>query len=96
MFYMLPAATVAMLGFVFWRTVFRLRKDRLTLTREQTRGKYALRPRERLRLLLNRSFTVASDKPDWEEPLVAKLAEAPLGEPAHERREAAPQAMPLQ
>jgi hypothetical protein len=96
MFYMLPAATVAMLGYVFWRTVFRLRKDRLLLTREQTRGKFALRPRDRLRLLLNRSFTVADDKPDWEEPLVAKLAEAPLSEPAIEPVEAASQRAPTQ
>lgn len=96
MFYMLPAATVAMLGFVFWRTVFRLRKDRLMLTRAQTRGKYALRPRDRLRLLLNRSFQVTDDKPEWEEPLVAKLAEAPPGEAAPERIEASSRATPVQ
>lgn len=99
MFYLLPAATVVMLGYVFWRAVFRLRKDRLTLTREQTRGRFALRPRERLRLLLNRSFQVTEDRPDWEEPLVARLAEAPLGgpvkEPAPAQAEAPAQAGPI-
>lgn len=75
MFYLLPVATLGMLGFVFWRTAFRLRRDRLVATREGTRGKFAFRPRERLRFLLNRSFPVPDDKPEWEEPIVSRLSE---------------------
>jgi hypothetical protein len=80
MFYLLPAATIAMLGYVFWRAVFRMRRDRLSATREITRGRFAFRPRERVRYLLNRSFNVSKEKPEWEGPLVARLEEIPLPE----------------
>jgi hypothetical protein len=78
MFYLIPAATLLMLGYVFWRAAFQMRRDRLSLTREQTRGKFAFRPKDRLRFLLGRSFAVPEEKPEWEEPLVARLAEEPL------------------
>ncbi|HEY0148812.1 MAG TPA: hypothetical protein VGB70_07385 [Allosphingosinicella sp.] len=88
MFYLIPAATLVMLGFVFWRAAFRMRRDRVELTREHTRGKHALRPRERLRFLLKRSFEVAEEKPEWEEPLLSTLATIPAPGAEGERQEA--------
>jgi hypothetical protein len=78
MFYLIPAATLAMLGYVFWRATFRMRRDRLEITREQTRGKFAFRSRERLRFLLVRSFAVAQDRPPWEDELVSTLGKMPV------------------
>jgi hypothetical protein len=46
--------------------------------RERNRGKHAFRPKDRLRFLLGRSFTVSPEKPEWEEPLVSSLAEVPV------------------
>ena len=78
MIYLVSAATAAMFGFMLWSTLFRLRHDRVRTQRSLTRGKFAFRTRERARFLLNRSFDVTKDKPEWEDPLVSKLNEAAL------------------
>ena len=59
MLYVIPAATAAMFGYMIWLAVFRMRRDRVWSEREQSRGKFAFRPRERLRFLLHRSFDVS-------------------------------------
>ena len=75
MLYLLPAAIAAMLAYMFWLAVFRMRRDRVMSERELSRGKFAFRPRERVRFLLNRSFSLSNDRPEWEEPLVSRLDE---------------------
>lgn len=77
MIYIIPVLTLAMLAFVFWRAAFSMRRDRVRAERELHRGKFAFRPKERARFLLSRSFHVAKDKPEWEDPLVTRLAEVP-------------------
>ncbi len=81
MLYLLPAATVVMLGYIFWRTAFRLRHDRLKVKRTRSRGKFRFSPRERLRSLLNASFAVPEERPDWENRLVSRLTDTPVGRP---------------
>lgn len=78
MIYVIAAATAVMCAYLFWMVVFRLRRDRVLSERERSRGKHAFRPKDRLRFLLGRSFNVADDKPEWEEPLVSRLAEVPV------------------
>jgi hypothetical protein len=76
MLYFLTAATTAMLGFMVWTTVFRMRHDRVRTQRQLTRGKFAFRARERARLLLNKAFQVADDNPEWQDELVSTLDRA--------------------
>ena len=76
MIYLISAATALMFGYMLWSTLFRLRHDRVKTQRRLTRGKFAFRPKERLRFLLGRSFQVADDKAEWEEPLVSSLDQA--------------------
>jgi len=71
---LLASATLAMMGYMLWVTMFRLRRDRVLSAREVTRGKFAFRPRERVRLLLNRAFRPTVEKPQWEEDLIARLS----------------------
>lgn len=78
MMYLLPAATVAMFAYVFWLAAFRMRRDRVWSERERSRGKFAFRPKERVRFLLGRSFEVKPDRPEWEESLVSSLATVPV------------------
>jgi hypothetical protein len=94
MFYVIPALTLLMLGYMVWLVTFRLRRERVATEREMTRGKRAFsRPKQRLRFLLHRSYRLPDEKPDWEEPLVASLAQTPAAPPAAapdaEAREAA-------
>lgn len=86
MVYLLPSVTVAMLGYMFWLLVFRLRRDRVVTERVLTRGKFAFRPKDRVRFLLNRAFHVSDDKPEWEDPLVGRLAEL-VPDPAEKDKE---------
>lgn len=74
MLYFIQAATVLMFLGMLWLAFVRLRPDRVTTKRRLTRGKFAFRPRERMRLLLNSSFKLPEDRPEWEDPLVARLA----------------------
>jgi hypothetical protein len=81
MFYVLPALTLSMLGYMVWLVTFKLRRERVATERETTRGKRAFsRPKQRLRFLLHRSFQVPEEKPEWEEPLVSTLAKSPAPE----------------
>ena len=90
MFYVIPALTLGMLGYMVWLVTFRLRRERVATERELTRGKRSFsRPKQRLRFLLHRSFRLPDEKPDWEEPLVSSLAKAPAAAPEPEGREAA-------
>jgi hypothetical protein len=75
MLYLIAASTVGMLGFMLWSVGFRLRRDRVAAERELTRGKFAFRPKERLRFLLNRSFETSVEKAEWEDPLVSSLTD---------------------
>jgi hypothetical protein len=75
--YVLAAATLAMMGYMLGLTMFRMRRDRVLAEREITRGKFAFRPRERVRLLLNRAFAPSSEKAQWEDPLISRLSEIP-------------------
>ena len=81
MIYLIPAATAAMIAYVFWLAVFRLRRERVKSERELSRGKHAFRPKDRLRFLLGRSFGVSPERPEWEEPLVSRLTELPSRRP---------------
>jgi hypothetical protein len=80
MIYLVSAATAAMFGFMLWSTLFRLRPDRVRGQRSLTRGKFAFRTKERARFLLDRSFDLVRDKPDWEDPLISKLNDAARAE----------------
>ena len=82
MLYLLPGLTIAMLGYLAWAAIFRLRRDRVFSQREHTRGKFTFAPKERIRFLLNRSFQVPEEKPEWEEPIVSALKSAPAADPA--------------
>ena len=66
-----------------WLLVFRLRRDRVHAERKLTRGKFAFQPRDRARLLLNKSFDIPEEEAEWEEPVVSSLAAAspPEGQP---------------
>ncbi len=74
MIYPLVAITAAMSGYMVWLVVFRLRRDRVLAERDLTRGKFAFRPKDRVRFLLKRSFDVPQERPEWEDRLVSGLA----------------------
>jgi hypothetical protein len=74
MIYPLVALTAAMSGYMAWLLVFRLRRDRVLAQRQLTRGKFAFRPKDRLRFLLSRSFKIPEERPEWEDRLVSGLA----------------------
>lgn len=78
MIYLLATATGAMFSTMVWLTVFRMREDRVRQVRALTRGKFAFRPKERARFVLNRSFRVPEERREWEEELVARLATVPV------------------
>jgi len=46
LFYAAPAAVIAMLGYMFWLAAFRMRRDRISMAREQIRARLRAR-RER-------------------------------------------------
>lgn len=77
--YFLAAAVLAMMGYMIGVTMFRMRRDRVFAQREVTRGKFAFRPKERLRLLLNRAFLPPAETAPWEEALVSRLATTSAG-----------------
>ena len=77
MFYLLPSAVLAALGFMFWKVAFRLRSDRVKYAREETRARFRYRPANLARFLLGRSFAVPNDPPDWERRLVSSLRGLP-------------------
>lgn len=73
MIYPLVAITAAMSGYMVWLLVFRLRRDRVLAQRDLTRGKFAFRPKDRVRFLLKRSFDVPRERAEWEDRLVSGL-----------------------
>jgi hypothetical protein len=75
MIYLLAAATAGMFGYMLWMVAFRLRRDRVSAERDLTRGKFAFRPKERLRFLLNNAFEVPAQKEQWEDSLASCLSE---------------------
>ena len=72
--YVLAAAIAVMWGCILVLTL-RLRHDRVKRQREQTRGKFGFRPRDRIRFLLARSFGTIPDRPEWEDALLARMNE---------------------
>ena len=85
MAYLIPALTAAMLGYMFWMLVFRLRRDRVHTERKATRGKYRFSPKDRVRLMLDRAFGVSRRKAEWEDPLIERLNERAAEADARER-----------
>ena len=79
MIYLISSVTAAMIGYMAWRLLFHMRRDRIHTERKLTRGRFAFRPKERLRFLLHRSFDVAPDQPEWEVSLLSSLARIPAG-----------------
>jgi hypothetical protein len=75
---LLAAAIAAMWIYIVVLTL-RLRRDRVKTQREQTRGKFAFRPRDRVRFLLARSFGIIPEKPEWEDKLIARLRDGSRG-----------------
>jgi len=75
MTYALPVLIVAMLGFMFWSTTFRLRRDRLRAMKNSDRSKVILTPRQRLRTNLKRAFLPPKQEPEWEADLLANLGD---------------------
>jgi len=57
-------AVLGMLGFMFYRVAYSLRKERVRNQREASRGKHSFTRIDRARLLLRRAFTPAEDA--WE------------------------------
>ena len=72
--YVFAAAILAMMGYMLTVTMLRMRRDRVLAQRAVTRGKFAFRPRERVRMLLNRAFHPAPEKAEWEDPLLSRLS----------------------
>ena len=82
MIYLISSVTAAMIGYMAWRLLFHMRRDRIHTERKLTRGRFAFRPKERLRFLLRRSFDVSPEEPAWEDPLLSSLARIPGKTPA--------------
>lgn len=76
MIYIIPPLVLAMLGYMAWLATARLRYDRVRNLRERNRGRYAFRPKERVRFLLARAFQVRSDEPPSQAELRSSLDEA--------------------
>ena len=75
--YFFAASVLAMMGYMIGVTWLRMRRDRVFAQREITRGKYAFRPKERVRFLLGRAFHPPADTAPWEETLVSRLGRMP-------------------
>lgn len=73
MIYALPVLVVTMLGYMFWSTMFRLRRDRLRAKKNSDRSGIILTPRQRVRANLARAFVLPDQKPSWEADLLASL-----------------------
>ena len=73
MIYLLAVLILAMLGYMFWVSTFRLRRDRLRTMKNSDRSGTILTPRQRVRTNLTRSFPLPRQKPEWEARLLANL-----------------------
>jgi hypothetical protein len=79
MIYALAALTFVMLGYMFWISTFRLRRDRLRLARSSDRSRIIAAPRERLRANLNQAYGLPRQEAEWESRLIANLRAADRG-----------------
>lgn len=77
---LLPAAVLAMVGYMFWRAAYGMRKERVLNQREATRGKHAFTRRHRARMLLQRAFGSTED-PNWQPELLELLGAKSSGRP---------------
>lgn len=84
MIYGLPLLIASMLGYIFWRSAFRLRRDRLETARRSDRWARILTSKHRARLNLGKAFDVSAEKPEWEAALIADLARVEAGTGASE------------
>ena len=73
MIYVLPVLTLTMLGYMFWSSMFRLRRDRIRAMKEADRSAIIFTPRQRARTNLNRAFVLPEQRPEWEPGLLASL-----------------------
>jgi hypothetical protein len=73
MIYALPVLTFAMLGYMFWSSAFRLRRERLRTMKSSDRSRNILTPRHRARANLTRAFGLPVHEPEWEADLLASL-----------------------
>ena len=73
MIYALPVLVFTMLGYMFWSTMFRLRRDRLSAMKNSDRSGLILTPRQRVRANLARAFVLPDQEPDWEADLLSSL-----------------------
>lgn len=79
---LIPILVIGMLGYMFWRSAAHMRRDRVLTEREQSRGRHAFTPRQRVRFLLSRAFHVRQDEePRWQAELKSSLDRVPK-EPA--------------
>ena len=69
---LLPAAVIGMVGYMFWRAAFGMRRERVRNQREATRGRHAFTRMHRARLLLQRAFGAPED-PVCEPELLERL-----------------------
>ena len=77
----IPLLVLGMLSFMFWRTAKHMRRDRVYRERHETRGKHALRPIQRARLVLTRAFRPPKEEPPWQSQLEQSLDRAPVEPP---------------
>ena len=73
MFYALPVLIFTMLAYMFWSSMFRLRRDRIRAMKNADRSEIILTPRQRVRANLTRAFALPGQKPEWEAGLLANL-----------------------
>ena len=73
MTYAIPLLTLVMLAYMYWATVFRLRRDRLRATRRSDRSGIIASPRRRVRSSLTRAFEIPARRPEWEADLLGRL-----------------------
>ena len=71
---LIPVLIAAMLAYIFWRCVFRLRRDRVRQAREDTRGRFGFSPRRRAKLLLEKAFALPERRKEWETALLSRLS----------------------
>jgi hypothetical protein len=84
LYLVLAAAVAAMLGFMFFRVAFAMRKDRVRSEREATRGQHAFTRNHRARMLLRRAFQLPEDA-DWQEEAKEHLAAPQTSQRSGER-----------
>lgn len=73
MIYALPVLILTMLGYMFWSSVFRLRRERLRAVKSSDRSGVILTPRHRARANLTRAFVLPAQRAEWEAGLLANL-----------------------